>query len=151
MSIKKVTLARALKERKRLAGQIASAVDLVSQENVKVAGVPRPFDVRAMMAGVEASVERMIALRAVICQANAKLAPKLVELDEVKSMISRLQSISTDADPYYNEEQKRDIQREAVLGKKDVLDKIEAFQKRADALQDAIDEYNAKTQVEIDL
>lgn len=151
MSIKKVTLARALKERKRLAGQIASAVDLVSQENVKVAGVPRPFDVRAMMAGVEASVERMIALRTVICQANARLAPKLVELDEVKSMISRLQSISTDADPYYNEEQKRDIQREAVLGKKDVLDKIEAFQKRADALQDAIDEYNAKTQVEIDL
>ena len=40
---------------------------------------------------------------------------------------------------------------EAAIGKDDILKQVDALQRRADDLQDALDEFNASTKVEIEV
>lgn len=151
MSMQKVSLARALKERKRLAGQLVYEMNLISQENSKLEGEPKHFDVQAEMHDAEEMMERLIGIRTAISEANFRLIPKLVELDEVKSIIPRVQAIDVKEDSIYKVEEKREIKREVVFSKKEIIHRVAHLQHRMNAIQDEIDDYNAKTQVVIDL
>ena len=118
-----VTLARALKEKNRIAGKLRKAQELVKKENRKAAGSPRSVDVAATLA----EAERLSALLAFIGSVNAD--------DEVE----------VERDYRGTVERRWDV----AIRQPELLAKTAALQERADALQDKLDEYNAATRVDL--
>ena len=146
-----VTLARALKEKNRLAGRLAKARQLVKKENRKVAGSPRSVDVAAALAEAERLSELLAQVKAAIAKANDGIVATIVELEETKSMLSFIGSIPSDEDVEVERDYRGTVERrwEVSLRTPDLLAKANALQKRADALKDALDEYNATARVEL--
>ena len=146
-----VTLARALKEKNRIAGRLRKAQELVKKENRKVAGSPRAVDVVATLAETERLSAQLAAVKAAIAKANDGIVATIVELEEVKSMIAFLSSVNTDDEVEVDRDYRGTVERrwDVAVRQPEILAKTTSLQERADALQDALDEYNAKTRVEL--
>ena len=146
-----VSLARALKEKNRIAGRLRKAQELVKKENRKVAGSPRAVDVAAMLAEAERLSALLATVKAAIAKANDGIVASIVELEEVKSMIAFLGSVNTDDEVEVEHDYRGTVERrwDVAVRQPEILAKTTALQERADALQDALDEYNAKTRVEL--
>ena len=146
-----VSLARALKEKNRIAGRLRKAQELVKKENRKVAGSPRAVDVVATLAEAERLSALLAVVKAAIAKANDGIVASIVELEEVKSMIAFLGSVNTDDEVEVERDYRGTVERrwDVALRQPEILAKTTALQERADALQDALDEYNAKTRVEL--
>ena len=145
----KQTLARALKERSRLAGRIKHNFQLLDRENSRISGSPRSFDVRAIYAENRELMEKLIDIKQRIAAANAPIAGKLVEMDELKSMISYLKGLDTTSEikkEGYNGEA---VLYEAVISAAETDTAVEELQKRVEDLQDELDEFNATTKIDL--
>ena len=150
---KQVSIARALKEKNRVAGRLAKAREIIQQENSKDKSLPRRVDVEASYAEAKMLEARLVAIKSAIAQANNPIVAKIIELDELKSEIAFLNGLNVKEGRFeevtYGDKIVRDI--EAVVGQARVLAEVAELQKRADALQDALDEFNASTKVEIEI
>ena len=150
---KQVSIARALKEKNRVAGRLAKAREIIQQENSKDKSLPRRVDVEATYAEAKMLEARLVAIKSAIAQANNPIVAKIIELDELKSEIAFLNGLNVKEGRFeevsYGNKIVRDI--EAVVGQARVLVEVAELQKRADALQDALDEFNASTKVEIEI
>ena len=150
---KQVSIARALKEKNRVAGRLAKAREIIQQENSKDKSLPRRVDVEATYAEAKMLEARLVAIKSAIAQANNPIVAKIIELDELKSEIAFLNGLNVKEGRFeevsYGNKIIRDI--EAVVGQARVLAEVAELQKRADALQDALDEFNASTKVEIEI
>lgn len=148
-----VTIARALKEKNRVAGRLAKARELVGSENSKDKSVPRGVDVAEMYAQAKELRDRLIAIKSVVAEANKPIVSKIVELDEIKSEIAFLNGLNVKEGKFvttnYGSRIESDI--DAVIRKQQVLEEVAALQARADRLQDELDEFNATTKVEIEV
>ena len=148
-----VSIARALKEKNRVAGRLAKAREIIQQENSKDKSLPRRVDVEATYAEAKMLEARLVAIKSAIAQTNNPLVAKIIELDELKSEIAFLNGLNVKEGRFeevsYGNKIVRDI--EAVVGQARVLAEVAELQKRADALQDALDEFNASTKVEIEI
>ncbi|UKI31084.1 MAG: hypothetical protein L6W00_25085 [Lentisphaeria bacterium] len=89
----KVTLAKALKEKSRLAGRLKRNFEILSQENSKISGSIRSFDLKALMAETMQMHAAIIRLKQIIAETNAPIAGRLAEMDEIKSIITQLNKI----------------------------------------------------------
>ena len=149
----KVTIARALKEKNRVAGRLAKARDLVGKENSKDIKVPRGIDVTATYALAKALCDRLVAIKSAIAEANKPIVSKIIELDEIKSEIAYLNGLNVKEGKFVETNYGSRIESEidAVIRKQQVLDEIAALQARADSLQDELDEFNATTKIEIEI
>ena len=150
---KLVTIARALKEKNRVAGRLAKARQLVGAENSTEKKIPRRVDVAAVREEARTLAERLVAIKSAIAVANTPIVGKIIELDEVKSAISWLNGMDV-REGVFEESRfgERSVKEfEVVMGKDAVLKEVESLQRRADALQDALDEFNALTKVEIEI
>lgn len=150
---KMVTIARALKEKNRVAGRLAKARQTVGAENSKEKRVPRKVDVASVRDEARALAERLIAIKAAIAVANEPIVGKIIELDEVKSAISWLNGLNVREGVFEEANYGGSVvnEFEAAIGKDDVIKQVDALQRRADDLQDALDEFNASTKVEIEI
>ena len=150
---KQVSIARALKEKNRVAGRLAKAREIIQQENSKDRSLPRRVDVEATYAEAKMLEARLVAIKSAIAQANDPIVAKIIELDELKSEIAFLNGLNVKEGRFeevsYGNKIVRDI--EAVVGQARVIAEVAELQKRADALQDALDEFNASTKVEIEI
>ena len=148
-----VTIARALKEKNRVAGRLAKARELVGEENSRDKSVPRGVDVTEMYAQAKELRDRLIAIKSAIAEANKPIVSKIIELDEVKSEIAFLNGLNVKEGKFvttnYGSRIESDI--DAVIRKQQVMEEVSALQVRADRLQDELDEFNATTKVEIEL
>lgn len=151
--IKNVTIARALKEKNRVAGRLAKARDLVGKENSKDKNVPRGIDVTETYALAKALRDRLVSIKVAIAEANKPIVAKIVELEEVKSEITYLNGLNVKEGKFVETNYGSRIESEvdAVIRKQQVLDEVAALQERADRLQDELDEFNATTKVEIEV
>ncbi|MBO4708944.1 MAG: hypothetical protein J5727_04110 [Kiritimatiellae bacterium] len=151
---KLVTISRALKEKNRVAGRLAKARKLVDAENSKEKNVPRRVDVAAVRDEARALAERLVAIKSAIAVANAPIVGKIIELDEAKSAIVWLNELNVHEgvfDETINYGGRIVREYEAVIGKDAVLKQVEELQRRADDLQDELDEFNVSTKVEIEI
>ena len=81
--------------------------------------------------------------------ANAPIAEKLVEMDELKSMISYLRNVDTTIGWQKQGYSSEKVCFEAILGSAELMAEADQLQKRAEQIQDELDEFNALTKVEI--
>ena len=145
----KQTLARALKERSRLAGRLKHNFQLLNRENSRISGSPRSFDVRAIYAENRELMEKLIDVKQRIAAANAPIAGKLVEMDELKSMIAYLKGLDTTAEIKKTGYNGESVLYEAVISAAEVNAAVEELQKRVEDLQDELDEFNAVTRIDL--
>ena len=150
---KRVTMARALKEKNRVAGRLAKARELVARENSRDKNVPRGIDVSETYALAKTLRDRLVAIKTAIAEANSPIVSKIIELDEVKSEISYLNGLDVKEGKFVsgNYGTRIETELEAVIRQPQVLDEVTALQARADRLQDELDEFNATTKIEIEI
>ena len=150
---KLVSIARALKEKNRVAGRLAKAREIIGAENSKEAKIPRKVDVAALLSEAKALEDRLIAIKTAIAEANTPIVAKIIALDELKSEIAFFSGLDAKEGVYAEANYGGQIIREfnAVISQPRILAEVAELQKRADALQDALDEFNASTKVEIDI
>ncbi len=149
----RVTVARALKEKNRVAGRLAKALNLVSRENSQDSNVPRGVDVDATYAQAKELRQRLVETKTAIALANQPIVGKIIELEEIKSEISYLNGLDVKEGVFVSNSYNSTVTNEysAVIKKQQVLEEVERLQSRADRLQDELDEFNALTKVEIEV
>ena len=149
----KVTIARALKEKNRIAGRLAKAREQVGKENSCDKKVPRGIDVVETFAQSKVLRDRLIAVKSAIAIANQPIVAKIIELDEVKSEIAYLNGLNVKEGVFVESNYGSRVESEidAVIRTPQVLEEIAVLQARADRLQDDLDEFNAMTKVEIEI
>lgn len=146
---KRVSIARALKEKSRVAGRIHTLTDVINHENSLAEGSTRSVDLRETLAQVKDLTERIIRIKAAIAKGNQDAIDKIVELGEIKAMIGFLNRLDTSE--IRKDEYSRSVKWEAAIRKADVLIEVDAYQRRANAIQDELDDFNASHFVNIDI
>ena len=149
----KISLARAFKERSRLNQRIVETLNIINDENSILEGGVRSIDVRKKFEEFHVLSSKLTDLKLAISRANAGIADKLVKLTEQKHLLTWVKNItvmegqkcdrytSTGVNLVYN----------TVIRKVEIIEETEAIQKRINQLQDEIDEFNARTQIEFEL
>ena len=148
----KITLIRAFKERSRIIRQIDLISRQIRDENSIIEGGLRSIDVRQSYAEYTRLYCKLITLKKAISSANNGIIEKLVELAEIKSFCRQLKLISAQDGKQetrgYDESEVRVMTAE--IKKAEIAAEMEALQTRMDALQDEIDEFNARTLIEFE-
>ena len=80
---------------------------------------------------------------------NQGAIDKIVELGEVKSIIGFLNRLDTSE--AFQESYSKHVKLEAAIRKADVLIEVDTYQRRANAIQDELDDFNASYFVDIEL
>lgn len=145
----KMTVAKALKEKSRLVGRVRNLMAIIARENAKAEGATRSIDVKALEVEAFACMEKLIAVKGAIAKANHPVVASIVELEEIKSMLTLLDKIDTNDEPRSSYRSDQPHRVTVVISTADIMLTRQRLQERADALQDALDEFNVCAQVEL--
>jgi len=150
---RKVSVARALKEKNRLVGRIAALRQAIGRDNSHEKRIPRSIDVQAALGQAEDLKARLVAVKAAIAVANQDIVAKIVELAEVKSEIAWLKGLDVKEGVYEENSYSNKVIREyeVAISGSDVIRMVDALRRRAEWLQDELDEFNASAKVEIEV
>ena len=163
----KMSIARALKERKRIIGEMNTIRNRLNanngvQVNVKVdengkytlptaeeISKHRKLDPKALMEQWYALREKLVDLKVKLQAANNGIAKQLVELSELKNELSIVdgQCYGSNSAEFYSERMVRVF--DYVYDEAWHLAKVEELRKLINDLQDEIDEYNATHFIEV--
>ena len=147
-------LNQALKQKKRLAGDIQTIKDLLETQNVKPKEQPFDYDVAELLTDLDKKMAQIIAVKAAIAVANQAIHEKIFKLAELKGIVTMLKALDTrngvfkeggggyGADAY-------DVEYVAQLGKTDVDQRVKDLETEINDLQDQLDEFNATQTVKI--
>lgn len=150
-----ITLAKALKVKNRLVGQLDKAKALIIQYNSAVKGQERPVAIDRVCSEYDETRKRLIELKGKIAVATGPITPKLVEMAEVKSAIAFLSCLSI-----------KEGLEDKTIGYRDTVVKTEEWvpyiseaerqrvlkdhQYLIETLQDQVDEFNAVTKIDFE-
>jgi hypothetical protein len=147
----KMTLARALRYKKRVVETIRSLETDVQSTNSVVEGSEREVDVRMSLKRRDGWVKHLVDLKLAVQEASRPIQRLILELAETKSEIafwSRLDTTNgVKSDRYGYKEGETKV--EAVVRKSEKDERVKALQTKIDAYQTKIDDHNASTLVEV--
>ena len=156
----KVTLAKALKVKNRIASRIAQVKKQMTQhngyvvdKNIPVDEVKLQVDVRALKGELDTLTHNLVAVKSAISRGNVGSASKIFELSEMKGMVAWYESLDCSEgrlDAYrYAGAESNDIKRVQIsLSEKNAA--VKSLVARIENAQDELDEYNATHRVDID-
>ena len=145
-------LARALKEKNRLVGEINRLKGLIQRDNSHESTKIVKTDLDKAWADLDTATEKLVNLKAAIFAANVKIEAKIIKIGELKSRVAWLKTLNvqegTEETPSFRGES---IKKEFVANKgqtavDEMLVKLGA---EIDSIQDEIDEFNATMEVVI--
>jgi hypothetical protein len=143
-----MTLAKALKQKNRLAQKISKLQQEIQRENSVQIDDPRKIKVEDLMVELKETVLQLIKLKIAIFIASAPMRENILTLSELKSEIVFLQGIST------REGKVSDygdvlIEYTAAFDKLYIRDRVGQCENEIDDIQDELDTFNHTTTVEI--
>ena len=143
----RITLARALKIKNRIAGQLKDAQGMVHAHNRVVKGGTRCVPVQEWAKRTAILSKRLVAVKAAIARANDGIIDAIIELQETKSLIKFWRFVDThDTTSVYGGER---VEFDLVFDAAATRANEAELQSHAYDLQDRIDEYNARCMVEL--
>jgi len=153
--IQHMTIARALKEKNRIAGKIKKLQADIQKYNRTRDDRPSDYNSNELYNELQEQIQALIELKTKLSRANISILQKLIQLSETKSAISFWSNFRTgqEFDPiqeskYVNGEYVTvEISGGHTISNKIVQERIAVMQLIADSLQDDIDEYNATTTI----
>jgi hypothetical protein len=146
-------LAKALKEKNRLVGDIKRLQAILQRENSRPSTSTSKFDLAEVVQSLADQTENLIKLKAAIFAANAGIYKKILRMGELKAHIAFLATLDTRDGEFlvnnYGSGTTLTETRKAYY-RAEVIDGVTVdFQKEIAQLQDEIDEYNGITDVAI--
>jgi len=147
-------LYKALKLRKSLIGEITKLKQQIKDKNSYLEGSKNgeKFDVQKAYDELLSKIDELTGLKFVINEANKEIQAKIYTLAEYKALIAFWNEVSVDegtkvASIYSEKVQSFVVQVDEA--KRNEI--VKNFQKRVDALQEELDEYNFTTEIPWDL
>jgi len=152
MTTERMTLARALRYKKRVVENIRTLEMEIQQNNSKIDGEERECDVRLAFKRREAWVFHLVDLKMKMQEATRPIQRLILELAEAKSEIAFWQRVPT----MHGTQPSRfraetTIRYVAEFRKPETDSMVRMLQDRIDLLQTQIDAHNAETTVEINM
>ncbi len=149
----KITLAQALKEKNRIAGQIRVLWEALKEENSRREDETRSIDIREALETVELYTEKLVELKTKIGLANAGNLEHIYRLEECKAKMAKLSGIGTDEATIYLQVYStggKEILRNVVITRKEIREMQRKLQLECNRLQDEMDAYNALTRIDFE-
>jgi len=151
-----MNLAKALKTKSRYVHKIAALQEDIQKYNSVPVGQETKIDVNEMMAELEKAVHNLIVLKIVIFEASAPMRETILTLSETKSRIAFLRGIDTHEGKGKENDYSRgrsyvdaDIEFTTSFNIVWVRAEISKCEETIDKLQDELDVFNHKTEIEI--
>ena len=142
-------LYKALKERKKLVGEIAKLKQQIKDKNSYLTGSSSAgkFDMKKTYAELQAKIDKLVGLKFVVNEANRPIQEQIYRLSELKallafwnevSVVEGLQSVGygdkvNDYNVHIDEQERNNM--------------VGEFQKKIDVVQEEIDNYNYTTDI----
>ena len=138
-------LAKALKQKNRLAGEVAQFKELLTQQNSRSAKQKFDYNNHEVLTNLRKKVDDLVATKAAIGAANAEVYPKIFRLAELKGLVTTLKGLSTKEGVFAESlgySQSVEVEYVAQIKKAEVDNLVEELEKEIQELQDALDEFN---------
>lgn len=154
---KKMTIARALKEKERVARKLKSARETLGRVNSVMVGLKRPVDAKEAFEAVQRLQNRFLEIKKAIAAANAGISAQLTEMLVVRAEKEYYEKLDCrESSPCGEWETSNDGSRVWRTEEFDVYinegkrkEIVEALEQRLDDLQDEVDAFNATHSLEI--
>ena len=154
---KKMTIARALKEKERVARKLKSARETLGRVNSVMVGLKRPVDAKEAFEAVQRLQNRFLEIKKAIVAANAGISAQLTEMLVVRAEKEYYEKLDCrESSPRGEWETSNDGSRVWRTEEFDVYinegkrkEIVEALEQRLDDLQDEVDAFNATHSLEI--
>ena len=148
-----VSLAKALKIKNRLAGELKRLQQILVRENSKLVGSVRDVDCENVYESIVDTMHKLIQVKAEIAKANVGIYGNITRIAELKGLLAFYATIPTNDGKIKEEAGWREVatfsEYNAVY-KKVKLDLMSTgISGEIDKLQDEIDVYNANTKVDL--
>ncbi len=145
----KISLAKLMKVKNRLAGRISTVQSEIVSFNSIVEGTESP-DVKALLATHDKMVEQMIKLKVALDDANkGAQRERIYQLAEKKSKLAWFKALNTRHGPQQGYRETV-INYTATIRKNEVDAVVRQLEREIDETQDALDSYNASRKVTVD-
>jgi hypothetical protein len=143
-------LARALKLKKKLAGEIAKLQQLINTENLQVDTNKSRFDVKDLLNDLFVKQEKLVAVKTQIAQANSAIWSRIFLITEFKGRITFLRGINTQEGSFSEVSYRETINKTFTpqVNKAEIEEMVKRLETEIESLQEEIDEYNQTTQVD---
>ena len=156
----KMTVARALKEKERIARKLAKVKEIFASSNCVRADEERELDIKETYESMRDLQRQYVAIKRAIAVANAGISPSLVEMLAVRAELAfytnlRCKESEMSDELTQLEGDERPVRRrvkivyDTFLNAKARQEMIETLTTRLDDLQDEVDNFNATHFVEM--
>ncbi len=139
-------LAKALKMKNQLAGDVAQLKDLLTKQNSRSSKQKLDYDNREVLTRLRAKLGELVKVKAAIAAANAEVYDKIFRLAELKGLVTTLTGLDTKAGVFHEGrgfgEAAYEVEYVAQLAKVDVDKLVAELNAEIQSLQDALDEFN---------
>ena len=143
-------IAKALKVKNRLAGEVRRLEEIVRRENSRKASEFNKDKVASKLEELTDVRVELIQLKAKIQRKTAPIADKLIRLAELKGEIEFFQSLDTKEGTFAENQYSnpvREVEFKAYYNRDAIDDIVVNLQNQIAELQDEVDEYNATTDI----
>jgi len=151
----KVKLARALKEKNRLVGEVNRLKKLFERENSRSEDTKSTIDRQKVWDDLDAATDKLIKTKGAIYYANSGIYEKIIRMGELKSLAQWIGMVPNSEDsqqvPMRGENGivYKEVKKTAFLNQERADNKVVETKNAIAALQDDIDEWNATVTVDI--
>jgi hypothetical protein len=138
-------LAKALKLKNKLAGEVARLKELLAEQNSRSTRQKFDYQNQQVLADLRAKIAELVATKAAIGAANSEIYPMIFRLAELKGLVITLKGLSTKEGVYAESlgyAQSVEVEYVAQLKKAEVDKLAEELETEIQELQDALDEFN---------
>lgn len=148
-----ITLARALKLKNRLAGQLTRLGQRAVAHNSRVDSAKKVYDTTAVFAEYADVATQLVEVKTKIQHGNAAIAGKIIQIGELRSEISLLQGMTVTEGPVaqhsYRDDKEIVHNFVASIGATMRDRQVALIEGDIDTLQDDIDSHNASTKIDL--
>ena len=146
-------LAKALKLKNKLAGEVEQLKSLLKKQNVRSKKQEFDYDNRELLEKLRGKVGELVAVKTAIAQANAKIYDRIFRAAELKGLVATLNSLDTRSGVHLEGgeyvERPIEIEYVAQLGKVEIDRLVAEFEGEIESVQDELDDFNHANEVTV--
>jgi len=139
-------IAKALKMKNQLAGEVAQLKDLLAKQNSRSTKQKFDYDNREVLTRLRAKLDELVKVKAAVAAANVAVYDRIFRLAELKGLATTLNALDTKAGVFHEgrgfADASYEVEYVAQLAKVDVDKLVAELNAEIQSLQDALDEFN---------
>lgn len=141
-----IKIAKALKLKNRLAGEVAELKLILASQNVRPTRQKFDYDNQEVLARLRAKVDELVRVKAAIASANAAIYDRIFRLAELKGLVATLSALETKNGVFLESagyaSAAAEVEYIAQIGKVEADRLVSALKEEIQSLQDSLDEFN---------